>query len=107
MNGKRPGHIIFLGSLQKAGYILNGFVLVMMAAVAGIGLLVQPAFFYSGFGVHEIEGMAVGVSCLSDFGHFGHMTTDAAAKGMNPVRIAILYRGVATFAQPVLEKTSL
>ena len=107
MNGKRPGHIIFLGRLQKSSHLLRRFVFVVVTAVAGIGLFVQPAFFYRSLGKHEPERMAVGIPGLADLRHLGHMTSHTTAKGMNPVRRAILNRGVAAFTQPVFEQTGL
>ncbi len=101
------GHIILFSSFQKSHYSLNRRVHVMMAAITGIGLLVDTPSFNAGLGKHETEGVAVCVSSLTDTGHPGHMTAHTAAKGVNAVSRAILFGCMATFTQPVLKQPSL
>ena len=79
----------------------------MMAAVAGIGLLVDTAGRQCGLGEHEPEGVAVGITGLTDAGHPGHVTAHAAAEGMNAVHGSVLYGSVTAFAQPVFKQPRL
>lgn len=79
----------------------------MMAAVASVGLFVQAAGIQGGLWIHEPEGVTVGVPGLTDARHLGHVTADAAAKGVNPVDRAVLNRGVTAFAQSILKQPGL
>jgi hypothetical protein len=90
MNVKGLGHIVFFGCLQKLAQTFNGCVLVMMAAAAGIGLLVNTACLQAALGEHESEGVTVCVPRLADPGDSWHMTTDTTAKGMDPVGRTVL-----------------
>lgn len=90
MNGKRPGQAIFFGCFQKSDQIFNRRLLVMMAAVARIGLLINAAGLQAVFGKHKSKSVAVCVPGLPDLSHLGHVATDAAAKSVNGVGMAIL-----------------
>ena len=68
-------HIILFSSLQKSHHRINRCVLVMMAAVTGIGLFVDTAGRERGLGKHEPEGVAVGVC-------YGVMTLVGSAPGL-------------------------
>ena len=85
MNVKGLGHIILFGRFHKLDQSLSRCVLVVMAAVAGIGLLVIASCFDSGLGKHESEGMAVRIAGFTDFGYTRHMAANTATKGMNAV----------------------
>ena len=107
MDGRRLGHIFFLGRLQKTRQSFSGGILVMMAAVASVGLLVQATRLEGPLGVHESESMTMCVPSLANGRHPRHVTADAAAKGVNPVDRAVLNRGVTAFAQPILKQPGL
>ena len=98
VDGRRLGHIFFLGRLQKTHQSFSGGILVMMAAVASVGLLVQATRLEGLLGVHESESMTMCVPSLANGRHPRHVTADAAAKGVNPVDRAVLNRGVTAFA---------
>ena len=85
MNVKGLGHIILFGRFHKPGQSFGRCVLVVMATVAGIGLLVISSCFDSCFGKHESEGMAMRISSFADLGYTRHVAANTATKGMNAV----------------------
>ena len=107
MHRNRQGHVPLFGSFQKTHHRIHRGVFVVMAAVAGIGLLVETSRIYGCLRKHEPEGVTVGVAGLADAGHAGHVTAHAAAKGVNAVHRTVLHCGVAAFAQPVLKQPGL
>lgn len=107
MDGERSGHIIFFGRFQESDQILKGGVFVMMAAGAGIRLLISAAGLQARLGRHEPEGVAACVPSLADGRRPGHVTPDATAKGMNAVGRAVLWCSMTAFAQPVLKQPGL
>ena len=101
------GHIRLFGRFQKSSKVFYRCVPVMMATAAGIGLLVHTAGFYAGLRIHEPESMAVGVTRLPNARHSGHVTTDATAKGVDPVDRAVLGCRMAALAKLVFEQSGL
>ena len=95
MDVKRSRHVGCFDRLQNTHQIFNGRVLVMVTAVARIGLILKAPCFQAGLWVHESEGMAVRVTGFSDACYPRHMATDTTPKCVNPVSIAVLYRRVA------------
>ena len=85
MHRERYRHVPLFGGFQKSHHRINRRVLVMMAAVAGIGLLVNTAGLDGGLGKHEPEGVAMSISGLTDTGHPGHMTAHTAAECVSAV----------------------
>ena len=79
------GHVILFRRFQKTDQIFNGRVFVMMAAVAGIWLLIDAASLQSGLGVHESESVTMCVPGFADARHPGHVTAHTAAESVNPV----------------------
>jgi hypothetical protein len=107
MDGQWFGHVIFFGRFQKTNQILGGRVFVMMAAVTGIGLLVQAAGIQGELGEHESEGMAMGVSGFANARHPGHVAANAAAKGVNAVHRAVLGCRMAGLAKLIFKQAGL
>ena len=107
MHGKRYRHVSLFGCFQKTHHGIHRRVLVMMAAVTGIGLLVDTAGFKASLRKHEPEGVTVGVCGLTDTCDSGHMTAHTAAEGVNAVHRAVLHGGVTALAQPVFKQPRL
>jgi hypothetical protein len=107
MDGQWFGHVIFFGRFQKTNQILGGRVFVMMAAVTGIGLLVQAAGIQGELGEHESEGMAMGVSGFANARHPGHVAANAAAKGVNAVHRAVLGCRMAGLAKLIFKQAGM
>ena len=103
MDQKGLRHIILFSRLQKSHHRINRRVFVMMAAIAGIGLLINTAGIKCGLRKHEPEGMAVGVSGLTDACDSGHMTAHTTAEGVNAVHRTILHCRMTAFTQAVLK----
>ena len=59
---KRSRHISRLDRIQKTDQIFRGRVFMMMAAIAGIGLILKAPFFQALLWEHESEGVAMGVA---------------------------------------------
>jgi hypothetical protein len=107
MDGRGFGHVGHLGRFQKTGQSFSGSVLVMVAGVAGIRLFIKAAGIQGSLGEHEPEGVAVRIPGLANVRHLGHVAADTAAKGVNPVNRAILWRRVAGLAQLVFKQPGL
>ena len=107
MDVKRSRHVGCFDRLQSTHQIFNGRVFVMVTAVARIGLVLKAPCLQAGLWVHESEGMAVRVPCLSDARYPRHVAADTAPKCVNPVSIAVLYRRVAALTQCVLKQPGL
>ncbi len=107
MNIKGFRHICLLCPFQIGDQIFGGHIFVMMAGVAGIGLLVQTARLQGGLGEHESEGVAVCVPRLTDACYSGHMATHATAECVDSMDRAVLLCRMTAFAELILEQPGL
>ena len=98
VHGKRQGRVPFFGSLQKAGQIRQGCILVVMAAAAGIRQLIDTARLQAIRGRHELEGMAQRGTGLGAHGNSGHMTADTVGKRVDGMGIFVGVSGMTAQA---------